>query len=105
MSTAVYEAPEIKPVSVNDLALPQKRVMPNGVCLYHLAGPRKGVVRLDVLFKGGYGVQEKPLQAMFVNRMLREGAAGLSADDISRKLDYYGEIGRASCRERVLIPV
>ena len=69
MSAAVYEAPEIKPVSVNDLALPQKRVMSNGVCLFHLAGPRKGVVRLDVLFKGGYGVQEKPLQAMFVNRM------------------------------------
>ena len=90
MSAAVYEAPEIKPVSVNDLALPQKRVMSNGVCLYHLAGPRKGVVRLDVLFKGGYGVQKKPLQAMFVNRMLREGAGGLSADDISRKLDYYG---------------
>ena len=82
--------PKIKAVTVADLALPQKEVMPNGVSLYRLAGMRKGVVRLDILFKGGYGVQEKPLQAMFVNRMLREGAGGLSADDISRKLDYYG---------------
>lgn len=86
----VNTAPEIKPVSVSDLALPYMRVMPNGVPLYELTGMRKGVVRLDILFKGGYGVQDKPLQAMFVNRMLREGAGGLSADDISRKLDYYG---------------
>ena len=82
--------PEIEPVRVNDLALPVEVVMPNSVHLYRLDGNPNGVVRLDILFKGGYGVQEKPLQAMFVNRMLREGAAGFSADDISRRLDYYG---------------
>ncbi|MBR4065598.1 MAG: insulinase family protein [Bacteroidaceae bacterium] len=84
------QPPRIQPVTVDDLALPRKMVMPNGVSLYLLEGVREGVVRLDILFKGGYGVQEKPLQAMFVNRMLREGAGPLSADDISSRLDYYG---------------
>ena len=82
--------PSIEPVTIDNLALPQETVMPNGVRLYRLGGVRQGVVRLDILFRGGYGVQTKPLQAMFVNRMLREGAGTMCADDISRELDYYG---------------
>lgn len=72
------------------LALPGIVTMPNGVPLYLLDGADKGVVRLDFLFKGGYAVQDKPLLAMFTNRMLREGAGNLTAAEISQKLDYYG---------------
>lgn len=82
--------PRISPVSLGNLALPEKRTMPNGVPLYLLEGGGKGVVRLDILLRGGYAVQEKPLQAMFVNRMLREGVDGMTAEQISQKLDYYG---------------
>lgn len=82
--------PQIKPVRLKELALPQETVLPNGVRLYRIPGARQGVVRFDVLVKGGYGVQEKPLQAMFVNRMLREGAGDFTAEEISRRLDYYG---------------
>lgn len=77
-------------MSLDNLALPRLEVMPNGVPLYRLEGTDKGVVRLDILFKGGYAVQSKPLLAMFTNRMLREGTAALSAAEISQKLDYYG---------------
>ncbi len=77
-------------MQLDALALPSQEVMRNGVSLYRLGGSNNGAVRLDILFKGGYGVQEKPLQAMFVNRMLREGAGSLSAAEISQKLDYYG---------------
>ena len=77
-------------MSLENLALPRLEVMPNGVPLYRLEGTDKGVVRLDILFKGGYAVQGKPLLAMFTNRMLREGTAALSAAEISQKLDYYG---------------
>ena len=84
------QPPRILPVTIDNLALPQETVMPNGVRVYRLSGAYKDVVRLDILLRGGYGVQSKPLQAMFVNRMLREGAGNMSADDISRKLDYYG---------------
>ena len=64
--------------------------MPNGVRLYTLPGGANGILRIEVLFKGGYAVQDKPLQATFTNRMLREGASGLTSDEISRRLDYYG---------------
>ena len=84
------QPPVIKPMSLESLALPRLEVMPNGVPLYRLDGADKGVVRLDILFKGGYAVQSKPLLAMFTNRMLREGTAELSAAEISQKLDYYG---------------
>ena len=82
--------PAINPVVVDNMALPVEMVMPNGVPMYVLKGYNKGIVRLELLFKGGYAIQDKPLQATFTNRMLREGATGLSSDEISRKLDYYG---------------
>lgn len=72
------------------LLLPQEVKFPNGISLYTLDGNTKDVVRFDMLFRGGYGVQQKPLQALFTNRMLREGAGRLSAAEISRKLDDYG---------------
>ena len=77
-------------MQLEHLTLPRTVTMPNGVPLYLLAGADKGVVRLDLLFKGGYAVQNKPLLAMFTNRMLREGAGNLAAAEISQKLDYYG---------------
>lgn len=84
------QPPVIKPLSLEYLTLPRLVTMPNGVPLYILDGADKGVVRFDLLFKGGYAVQSKPLLAMFTNRMLREGTAQLSAAEISQKLDYYG---------------
>lgn len=75
---------------LDHLTLPRKVAMPNGVPLYLLDGADKSVVRFDLLFKGGYAVQDKPLQAMFTNRMLREGAGNLTAAEISKRLDYYG---------------
>ena len=82
--------PVIKPVVVDKMALPVEIAMPNGVKLYALAGGGNGILRLEFLFKGGYAIQEKPLQATFTNRMLREGAGNMSAEEISSKLDYYG---------------
>ena len=67
------------------LALPVSRVMPNSIPLYIIGNDDRGVVRLEFVFKGGYGIQQKPLQATFTNRMLREGAAGYSSDEISQE--------------------
>ena len=82
--------PTIQPVVVDPMTLPVEKVMPNGVPLYTLKGCNKGIIRFELLFKGGYAIQDKPLQATFTNRMLREGAGELSSNEISRRLDYYG---------------
>lgn len=77
-------------MELEPLALPREEVMPNGMSLYCIEGCDDEVVRFELLFKGGYSVQKKPLQATFTNRMLREGAGNMSAEEISRRLDYYG---------------
>ena len=84
------QPPLIKPITIQNLVLPQKVEMPNGVSLYAIQGAASEVVRLDILLSGGYGVQDYPLQALFTNRMLREGCAKFSATEISRRLDSCG---------------
>lgn len=56
---------------------------------YHSCGNR-GCCTFDLLIGGGQWNQEQPLQAMFANRMLREGAGNLTSSQIAERLDYYG---------------
>lgn len=69
---------------------PERRVMPNGVPLYILNTGDNEVVRIDLLMEGGRWQQTQRLQALFTNRMLREGTRRYSAAAIAEKLDYYG---------------
>ena len=48
--------------------------MKNGMPLNIIHAGTEDVVRFDLLIGGGQWNQEQPLQAMFANRMLREGA-------------------------------
>ncbi len=84
------DIPEIKAMDMQNIKLPQKVVLSNGVPLYMINEGVREVVRLDLLFRGGYAIQDKPLQAMFTNRMLREGSGVLSAVAVSQKLDSCG---------------
>lgn len=70
--------------------MPQKTVLSNGIPIFVIKGGRQDVLRIDILISGGYGVQALPLQALFTNRMLREGTDDYSTEEISRMLDYYG---------------
>ena len=82
--------PEIKAMDMQNIKLPQRVQLPNGVPLFLINEGVREVIRLDLLFSGGYSIQSKPLQALFTNRMLREGSLGLSAAAVSRKLDSCG---------------
>ena len=64
--------------------------MPNGIPLNMLNAGDNEVVRVDVLMEGGRWQQSQPLQALFANRMLREGTRRYCASEIAEKLDYYG---------------
>ena len=75
---------------MSDLRLPQTERLSNGALLHLVDGSAQEALRIDLLFAGGYGVQRFPLQALFTNRMLREGTIDYSATEISRRLDYYG---------------
>lgn len=73
-----------------EVALPEKRVMNNGIPLYIITGGDHEVVRIDMVIKGGRWHQTQSLQALFTNRMLREGTRRYSSTEIAEKLDYYG---------------
>ena len=69
---------------------PERMILPNGIPLNVLNVGDNEVVRIDLLMKGGRWHQRLPLQALFTNRMLREGTRRFSVSEIAEKLDYYG---------------
>lgn len=82
--------PAIRKLERFDIQCPECIVMPNGIPVYILNAGNTDVVRIDVVMGGGRWHQSQPLQALFTNRMLREGTASYTASVIAEKLDYYG---------------
>lgn len=82
--------PEILEPEQLAIQMPERMVLPNGIPLSVLNAGENEVVRIDVLIGGGRWQQSQPLQALFTNRMLREGTSRYSAPQIAEKLDYYG---------------
>lgn len=82
--------PKIRDVGQLAVQKPRRFVMPNGVPLNVLDSGDNEVVRIDLLMEGGRWQQSQPLQALFTNRMLREGTLRYTALEIAEKLDYYG---------------
>ena len=69
---------------------PERRHLKNGIPLNVLNIGTEDVVRMDILIGAGQWHQTQSLQAMFTNRMLREGTHSMTSQQISEKLDYYG---------------
>lgn len=57
--------------------------MPNGVELNVLDAGDNEVIRIDVMVAGGLWRQTQPLQALFTNRMLREGTKRMTTAEIA----------------------
>ena len=83
-------APEMRQIENFSIGVPACHVMHNGIPLHIIQAGDEDVVRFDLLIKGGQWEQTAPLQAMFTNRMLREGTRTLSSARIAERLDYYG---------------
>lgn len=82
--------PEIQPLKNFHIQTPVRTTLPNGIPLTVINAGEQEVVRMDVLFSGGRWQQSQKLQALFTNRMLREGTTKYTATTIAEKLDYYG---------------
>ena len=82
--------PEIQPLKNFHIQTPVRTTLPNGIPLAVINAGEQEVVRMDVLFSGGRWQQSQKLQALFTNRMLREGTTKYTAATIAEKLDYYG---------------
>ena len=82
--------PAIRNLERFEIQRPECIVMPNGIPVYILDAGSTDVVRIDVVMGGGRWHQLQPLQALFTNRMLREGSASYTGAAIAEQLDYYG---------------
>lgn len=82
--------PEICEPEQIDVLRPEQSWMPNGIPLNVLNACDNEVTRIDIVMAGGRWHQTQPLQALFTNRMLREGTRRYTAVQIAEKLDYYG---------------
>ena len=82
--------PEIQTLKNLRILAPVRTTLPNGVPLTVINAGEQEVIRMDILFAGGRWQQSQKLQALFTNRMLREGTAKYTAATIAEKLDYYG---------------
>lgn len=82
--------PGIQPLKDFNIFPPVRTTLPNGVPLTIINAGEQEVVRIDILFAGGRWQQTQKLQALFTNRMLREGTQKYTTAAIAEKLDYYG---------------
>ena len=82
--------PEICEPEQLEVLSPVHKVMPNGIPLYILNAGDSEVIRIDLIMEGGRWQQTQLMQALFTNRMLREGTLRYSAAKIAERLDYYG---------------
>ena len=82
--------PEIQALKKFHILPPVRTTLPNGIPLAIVNAGEQEVVRIDILFAGGRWQQSQKLQALFTNRMLREGTRKYTAAIIAEKLDYYG---------------
>lgn len=84
------KVPSIKQIADISIAKPVRQVLPNGMPLNIISAGCEDVVRFDLLIHSGQLDQTQPLQAMFTNRMLREGTRQFTSAEIAEKLDFYG---------------
>lgn len=82
--------PVIQKLTNFNIQEPVRTTLPNGVPFTVIDAGDQEVIRIDILFSGGRWHQSQKLQALFTNRMLREGTRKYSAAAIAEKLDYYG---------------
>ena len=80
----------LRPLEAFEILRPERLEMKNGMQLNVIRAGSQEVVRLDLLIGGGQWHQTQALQALFTNRMLREGTPTMTSAQIAEKLDYYG---------------
>ena len=91
------QQPPISELEELDLQKPVRTVLPNGIPLSVINSGEQEVCRIDLVFEAGQLRQNTLLQALFTNRMLREGTTRYTSAEIASKLDYYGAWLELTC--------
>ena len=84
--------PSVRSLDELNILYPERLHLKNGIPLNIIQAGTEEVVRFDLLVGAGQWHQTQSLQAMFTNRLLREGTVSLTSRQIAERLDYYGAV-------------
>lgn len=87
--------------AMGDLSLPaaKERVLANGTVLRWLDGGTQDINQLVLAWPGGYAEAASRPVATLATGLMREGAAGMSGNEISEALDFRGAMLRIGATE------
>ncbi len=77
---------------VTSLSLPayQASQLPNGMKLFSLPGGSEPVMKMEIVFRAGAGLEKKTGVAEFMAGLLSEGTKHLSSADFAEKIEFLG---------------
>lgn len=84
------QAPALQKIVQLPIPVPQRQQLQNGVPVYYFPTESPEVVMIKLLFKAGRWQEPKRLVAALTARMLREGTAQYTAQQLANKVEYYG---------------
>jgi len=82
--------PAFVPPAKFEIPQPTFYSLKGGNKLFCLAAGDQPVIKLEFIFKAGIRFEQKPGEAFFTAKMLKEGTLNFSANQISETLDRYG---------------
>lgn len=83
-------APEISLIESFEYLKAERLAQIQQLPTFYIGGSEEAVVKVELLFEGGYQYQTKPLQASAVNALLLEGSKGKSAKAIAEFFENRG---------------
>lgn len=85
-----YSAPKINNITHVNYMKPQVMKLENGINTHIIKGGIAEVIQLDLMFEAGLITSNINLLPTVSNSLLKEGPLGISPDDFSEILDFYG---------------
>ncbi len=83
-------APAAGEIQKVDLQEAKTTRLANGLDLHYLSSGQLPVIRIELIFKSGAYYEKGNGQSFFAAKMLTEGTAELTSQQIASKFDYYG---------------
>ena len=82
--------PIIQPVTSLTLPAYESSQLPNGMEFYSLRGGTEPVLRMEIVFRAGAGLEKKTGVAEFMAGLMSEGTEQLSSADFAEKIEFLG---------------
>ena len=89
--------PALKPVTDLQLIQANTNLLDNGLKVYSINAGSQEMVKVDIIFDGGYHHQEQNCLANSVTKLITEGTKNKTALEISEKFDFYGSFIQEEC--------